>query len=146
MQGRPTDYSEEIVVKAKAYLDSCVDEEIEKGTEQKPIYQVKVKLPSIAGLALHLGIARSTVYEWKKEHKAFSDILDDILSQQEKVLLENGLSGTYNPTITKLVLGKHGYTDKQDVTSDGKQLPQPLLANVLSNDIATEDSSTDKED
>lgn len=86
-------------------------------------------LPSVEGLAVQLKVARSTVYKWAEEHEGFSDILEMLLSQQAAQLIQNGLVGTYNSTITKLMLTKHRgadgkpYVDKQDVTSDGKALP-----------------------
>lgn len=125
--GRPSDYSEEILTKAREYLDSCQDENsrvVDMENEEKGYQKYKnklvVNLPSVAGLALYLGVARSTVYKWADEHEEFSDILEDILAEQEKRLIENGLSGDYNPQITKLVLGKHGYHDKQDVDQNIK--------------------------
>src|SRR4051794_17210758 len=97
---RPTDYSEEILEEAQWYLDNTSD-------TREPY--LKVNLPSVAGLARHLNVARSTIYEWAEIHEAFSDILEDILAEQEKRLAENGLAGDYNSTITKLMLTKHGY-------------------------------------
>ena len=42
---------------------------------------------------------------------------------QERFLVEGGVSGSYNPMISKLILTKHGYADKQEVTgADGKDL------------------------
>jgi len=85
--------------------------------------------PSIAGLAIFLEKARSTMYKWASEDDKveFSDILERILSLQESKLLSKGLDGTYNSTITKLILTKHGYSDKQetDVTSAGKPIVIP---------------------
>lgn len=127
--GRPTEYNEEILNKAKEYLESCTD--TDKG----------VKLPSIEGLARYLQIARSTLYLWEKEHQDFSDILEDIKTEQAERLINNGLSGNYNSTITKLILTKHGYSDKteSDVTSGGK--PIPILGNF--NALPTDDSDTE---
>ncbi len=134
--GRPTDYMPEILEKAQGYLDLCEDEEIqivkqsnsEKGYEMYD-NRLKVKLPSIEGLARHLNIARSTLYLWEKEHKEFSDILEDIKSEQAERLINNGLSGDYNSTISKLILTKHGYSDKieQDVTSGGEPMGVVVL-------------------
>ncbi len=87
----------------------------------------------MADFALDLGVARSTIYEWAKEHKEFSDILEDILSTQERMLLVNGLNGEYNSTIAKLVLSKHGYRESQDITSDNKAVA-PLLVRFLKDD------------
>lgn len=120
MAGRPTEYSEEIVTKANQYLASCKDEfenlvaqESDKYTTYKQV--LKVKLPSIEGLALYLEIHRSTIYEWQKTYPEFSDIIEKLQQQQAETLVNNGLSGNYNPTIAKVLLTKHGYTDKQEI-------------------------------
>lgn len=79
--------------------------------------------PKVAELALVLGVARSTIYEWKKSYPEFSDIIEEIQSAQEIMLIDNGLGGTYNPTIAKVLLTKHGYVDKQELTGEaGKDL------------------------
>ena len=103
---RPTEYTPEIVTQCYKYLDS---------------YEaIGDAIPSIAGLSVYIGKARSTIYDWaKQEDKAeFSDILEKILSTQESVLLSKGLKGEFNSTITKLALGKHGYKETQDITSN----------------------------
>lgn len=143
---RPIEYSEEILRKAEEYLRSCEDEEVERGTDDRPVYAMKVKLPSIEGLARYLEIARSTIYKWKETYPEFSDILEDLLSEQSEKLINNGLSGDYNPTITKLILTKHGYTDKQetDVTSGGK--PIPILNAIFTDNSNEEDNEAQKED
>lgn len=131
--GRPSVYSEEIVARSREYLENCKDEygrlikvKRQDGTElEQFISDLVVKLPSIAGLSVYLKIHRSTIYDWAKEEdkKEFSDILEEILAEQEKRLIENGLSGKYNSNIVKLALGKHGYSDKQELTGkDGKDL------------------------
>jgi hypothetical protein len=118
--GRPTSYSPEIVKKAKKYLDSCIDEERELGTDERPIYKIRVRLPTIEGLALFIGIHKDTIYEWEKIHKAFSDVIGDLRAEQAQKLIENGLSGDYNPTIAKVLLAKHGYKDAQEVDQNIK--------------------------
>lgn len=106
-QGRPTDYTPELLAKAKGYVD------------ESGYMALDHAVPSIAGLAMHLGIARATVYAWAKEadKKPFSDILERILSTQEQIALSRGLTGEYNSTIVKLLLGKHGYSDKAETQS-----------------------------
>lgn len=118
--GRPTDYSEEILAKTQEYLETY--------SEQGDA------IPSVAGLAVYLRIARSTIYDWasQPEKKLFSDILEDILSDQEKTLINKGLKGEFNSTITKLALGKHGYKEQSetDLTSKGEKIvfmPQELI-------------------
>jgi len=105
--GRPTSYSDEIVKEAWNYI--AFSNDVEKGDK------VTVRLPTIEGLALHLEISRSTLYLWQKEHEEFSDIIETLLQKQAQTLVNNGLQGTYNPTIAKVLLTKHGYTDKQEI-------------------------------
>lgn len=107
---RPTKYTEELVAKAEKYLTSYT-----------------TLIPTIEGLALHLGISRETVYAWKddEDKQQFSDIVSRLLATQSAKLIEGGLSGEYNASITKLILsGKHGYIEKtnQDITSGGDKL------------------------
>ena len=110
---RPTKWNKEIEEKALAYIDD---------------YQMYGDMiPSIEGMAEHLGLHRDTLYDWAKdEKKQFSDILGRCMQVQAKTLVNNGLNNTFNSAITKLVLGKHGYHDKmeQDISSkDGTMKP-----------------------
>lgn len=124
MAGRPTDYNEDIVTRSREYLDACVDEvkqvvtgESEKFTSYKE--KVTVKLPSIEGLARHLKIHKDTIYEWEKIHPAFSDVLHELRSNQAERLINMGLSGDYNPVISKLLLSKHGYAERTETEHSG---------------------------
>lgn len=107
--GRPTDYSDEMCRKARQYLRT-----FDKDGDL---------IPTIAGLALELKVSRQTVYAWAKEPEKheFSDIVNEILAKQEVLLVNKGLSGDFNPTIAKLALGKHGYSEKveQEVKGEG---------------------------
>ena len=98
--GRPTKYNQEIIDKSIDYLENY-----EKYGDA---------VPQIAGLAVHLKINRDTLYEWsKQEEKAeFSDIFNQILEAQHKNLVSGGLLGDFNPVITKLLLSKHGYSER----------------------------------
>ena len=115
--GRPTDYSPEIITKAKDYLEGCVDEAYQltkTDGEKSTSYEnkIRVKLPTIEGLALYLKIHKDTVYEWEKMHEEFSDVIALLRSKQAEALINNGLSGDYNPTIAKVLLSKHGYKEE----------------------------------
>ena len=107
MAGRPTIYSPEMITKAKEYLALCVDIEGDK---------LKVKIPTIEGLARHLEISKDTVFQWENEEgkEEFSDFLCDLRAEQAERLINNGLWWTYNPTITKLILSKHWYVEKTE--------------------------------
>jgi len=149
--GRPIEYSEDIITKAREYLTGCIDkiEEYHKTRgEKSDTYDrlVRVKIPTIEGLAVYLGINRDTVYDWEKKYDAFSDILENLRAEQADRLLNNGLSGDYNPTIAKVLLTKHGYREGIEQTGkDGKDLPTPIMNinGILSNNSNEEDSITE---
>lgn len=100
--GRPTSYSTEMLEKSREYVT----------TYHKHGHAV----PSVAGLSTVLKVNRSTIYEWAAdpEKSEFSNIYNQILSEQEQITLSNGLNGDFNATIAKLLLGKHGYSDKAE--------------------------------
>jgi hypothetical protein len=117
--GRPTDYSQEILDKSRLYLETYNDESIGDA------------IPSVAGLACYLNIGRSTIYEWMSQEgkEEFSDILNNILAKQENVLINKGLTGQFNSNIVKLALGKHGYSDKQELMGkDGEKLSLTVIS------------------
>jgi hypothetical protein len=133
---RPVEYTEEIGIKARKYLKACKDEYTEfhkTRADGSNSFEriVNVKIPTIEGLALAIGIARSTVYLWKDKYDEFSDIIEDLMASQGEKLLNNGLSGTYNSTIAKVLLTKHGYREGVDSTTNGKDLPTPILGGIL---------------
>ncbi|QAY17994.1 hypothetical protein [Pseudoalteromonas phage C7] len=113
--GAPTKYSEEALETALDYIDNFSD--------------YGDAIPSVVGLAVALKTHRDTIYAWAKdEGKAdFSDIVKRLATNQERKLLNGGLDNSFNPTIAKLLLGKHGYSDKSetDITSGGEKLSHP---------------------
>ncbi len=106
--GRPTLLTYELVCKAYKYIEECPD-----------------IVPSVVGLCVYIGVAKTTIYRWIEEDcLEFKDILGAIAELQELKLITGGLSSEFNPTITKMMMTKHGYSDKleTDVTSNGKTL------------------------
>ena len=106
--GRPTSYSDDILAKTVHYIDNH---------DNKDFDYLDV-IPSMAGLSLVLDVCVKTLYNWGEAHEDFLHMLEKLQKKQEKVLLSGGLSGSMNSTITKLVLSKHGYSDKVDQTID----------------------------
>jgi len=117
-RGRPTKFTEEFIDKATEYLESYEE--------------IGDVIPSIAGLAVYTKVSRDQLHAWasgevpesaKKElFDNYSDIISTISVTQEQKLLNGGLSGRMNSMITKLVLSKHGYSDKAETdhkSSDG---------------------------
>ena len=119
--GRPSKYTPEIVEKARAFVEGR-----------------KGQFTMIAELALELGVRRSTIYEWCSDPQkhTFSDIVETLMASQEVYLAKGALTGDLNANISKLLLTKHNYSDKQDVTSDNKPLQagQPVIVKLVGKD------------
>src|SRR5690554_3055676 len=121
--GRPTDYTEERLSAAERYVSGGWKESGDK-------------VPTVVGLAAEIGVARSTCYEWAKDPQKteFLDILTRVEEIQERTLVNGGLSNDFNPAITKMMLTKHGYSDKQEIdhrSGDGSMTPRDSGAAVL---------------
>jgi len=99
--GRPPKYNDEILEQAYEYLIGG----------WKEVGQV---VPSKVGLALYLGVVSSTVDAWcNDENKEdFSGICKAVMDMQHSCLMNNGLTGLFTAPITKMMMTKHGYSDK----------------------------------
>ena len=64
VRGRPIEYNEEILEKARAYVLECKDIEEDKENGIKK----SVNLPSIEGLAYEIKVSRDTIYDWEKKY------------------------------------------------------------------------------
>ena len=117
-RGRPTIYTPKLVEEAWKYVNGG--------------WQLAGDLvPSVAGLACEIHVNRETLRLWAKdENNAFFGILNEIMQIQERSLLRGGLAGDFNPSITKMMMTKHGYSDRveQDLTtSDGSMRPTTVI-------------------
>lgn len=106
--GRPTDYTPELIEKALDYAEN--------------FDQYGDAVPTVAGLACELGTHRDTIYNWAKDDSKpeFFDIFNKIMQAQERKLVNGGLAGGFNPAVTKMMLTKHGYSDKQQIEHSEK--------------------------
>jgi hypothetical protein len=114
--GRPLELTDEVMEKAQHYASGGYQE-------------VGEVVPTIAGLAKYLGKTRPTMYDWAKNFPKFSYIIETLLGNQELRLINGGLASEMNSTIAKLILSKHGYSDKieQDLkSSDGTMSPTKI--------------------
>ena len=105
--GRPSKLTPELIQAARDYIDK------DKWKDAGHV------IPSVMGLNEVLNITNSTIYRWIEEgSKEFKEILETIKEKQHRLLIEKGLMNDWNSNIVKLVLGKHGYHDKQDIKQD----------------------------
>lgn len=112
---RPCEYTPEKQALAEAYLDGGWETEGDS-------------VPQIAGLAMAMGIDRTTAYAWAADEgkPEFSNIFTRVQALQERKLINKGLLGDFNPAITKMMLTKHGYSERQEVdhrSEDGSMTP-----------------------
>jgi len=114
-RGRPPRYNPAMQIKAENYL--------------KNHEALGDTMPSLAGLAVYLDVCKQSLYEWAKREdgEPFVRVLSMLKCRQERALLNGGLDGTLNATISKLVLSKHGYqektrTDHSITGEDGKTI------------------------
>ena len=119
--GRPTKYSEDLQAQADEYILSYAD--------------LGDLVPTLVGLAIHLDVAPNTIYNWATEaNPEFLRVFTRVEQLQHRGLVNGGLSGKYNPAITKMMLTKHGYSDKQELahtSPDGSMSPKDHGAAVL---------------
>lgn len=122
--GRPTLYTPELIYKCYEYIEGWKD----NGD----------MIPSHEGLMLYIGISKTCTYDWAKEEgkEEFSSILDKIMLMQKQELINKGLSNDFNSNITKLVLGKHGLSEKRELSGDPDK-PVIVIASDMSADEAT---------
>ena len=121
-------YTEELAKKAVSYFN-------------------KAQVPTISGLADHLGVCRETLYIWESDPERrpeFATLLRRIMTRQEARLIAGGLSGELNAQITKLMLAKHGYHSMDDTTHRGDAsapLTIQLAGSVAITNLSDEEAS-----
>ena len=98
---RPTKYNEEMQARADDYLDNY-------GKESG----LNSVVPTIAELSLVLDVSDSTFYLWRDKYDEFSRTLDRIMKTQEVGLVNKSLRNEINPTIAKLMMHNHDYSDR----------------------------------
>ena len=117
--GRPSKYNAEMLANAKDYLENY-----------KEYGDV---IPMACGLAVHLGVTEQTIYNWANEsNPEFLELLAQIKAKQHSVLIGKGLTGDFNSTITKLILTKHGYSDRVESSGvDGGPIKNDWTVRVV---------------
>jgi hypothetical protein len=113
--GRPTKCTAELIKQAEKYRDG----------DWRAIGD---SIPSIASLACYLGVRRETIQVWAKDakHVKFSNIVESVLALQERELINMGLRKEFDAGMSKLLLTKHGYSDKvqqDNISTDHSMSP-----------------------
>ena len=96
MAGRPSKLTPEVREQINKYLVESIEND---------------KVPTAARLAVILNISKSTLYKWAEDDEQLSDTLKKLQAIQEALLIDGSLQNKLNPTISKLMLANHGYSD-----------------------------------
>lgn len=143
--GRPLKYSDkqELQHKIDAYFEYCdnfivIDNDGEEQKAPKPY--------TVAGLALWLDVDTETLRNYEKRDEFFGTIKR--AKQRIEEQLETKLHGK---TVTGIIFNlknNYGWKDRQDITTNDKELPTPLLSalDVSNNDSNEASSGTTEED
>ena len=124
--GRPTKYTDELLAMAYEYIEGFEARGKQQREDKDDSWEI---VPSAVGLARFIGIDSTTLYAWCKEEgkEEFSLIAKLVQDEQHLKLINSGLKGYIEKSITKLMLSKHGYAEKQQIdntSSDGTMSPK----------------------
>lgn len=125
--GRPSEYDESYPEKVLEYLKKCVDEyksllKSENAESGSITYanQLAVSIPQYADVCIMLDCSYETMNAWAALHPEFARALRAVKMEQEKRLVNKGLSGEYVSPIVKMLLSaNHGYREKTEVDLTG---------------------------
>lgn len=116
-RGRPTSCTDKFLQDAKDYVENY-----DKYGDE---------FPSIEGMSIETKVCRGMLQDWagaktyeeSPNIEIFRDIHNVLMAKQGRILKNNGVNGKFNSLITKLMLTKHGYSDKQELTGkDGEPI------------------------
>ena len=114
--GRKSLYTPEIQKSADNYINNW-NMYLELENPDGSVERVVNSIPSIAGLAMELGIHRATVYLWAEKHDLFIDTLELIQQKQELFLMHHGLTRNYDSGFAKfMAINVTKYKDKIETT------------------------------
>jgi hypothetical protein len=124
-------FSAEMVEKCYDYINQFHPQyEGEKLTEEV--------VPTVAGMAVYIGVSRRTITNWKNPDKFgddenfndFQNVYDLLKGIYETNLVNKGLTAEYQPMIVKVLLAQLGYSDSTKIdntSSDGSMTPAPVV-------------------
>ena len=114
--GRPSKYTKELLEQAQWYVDNW--------------RETGEVVPTLAGMAIRCGVDKHTISRWRKDEKnkpEFCALCARVEQQQELLLISGGLTKSYDSGLAKLLLHKHGYSDKQEVELSGEIKPPNII-------------------
>lgn len=140
--GRPTLYDDSMPERAREYFKRAPFTMGKKvvtrkdGSVEETDIMIPVELPTLAGLAVELGVHRDTLNEWTRQHQVFSDAIKVGKAHQERILIANGLTGMYEGAFA-IFTAKNlmGWRDKLAIGGD-EDNPAPVAQASNATDYA----------
>ena len=124
--GRPLKYeSPELLEEAiNSYFKKCEDHKEDELTMIGVLQVNRPLIPTIAGLASHIGTDRMTIYNYANR----DEFIDIIKNARNRIMgeIESGVvNGDKNPGGKIFVMKNYGYSDKQEI-----EFVKPLIVEV----------------
>ncbi len=150
--GRPTKYDPKYCQEIVDYFDveptKIVKERFyyKNGDEKERDIEVANELPTIEKFCIDIGISKSTLHEWRKNNKEFSNAYNVARALQQDLWLKNGLKGLYNASFA-IFAGKNmfGWRDKQELEHSGGVKVVNLTEEIQNKHEAKQDTKSDSE-
>lgn len=81
------------------------------------------ELPQFTAFARTIGVRRSTLHNWTREHPEFLDAYNTAKQLQEELIANNAINGRYNPVFSQFMLKNcHNWKDRQEVEQTVQQI------------------------
>ena len=97
---REISVDDELIEKALAYV---------KGGYASTEFEEVV--PTVSGLAIHLGRNKRVMYYWRGKHPEFAEVLEMLHDYQHVVALTKACKKEISERIGEKILGNHGYSN-----------------------------------
>lgn len=82
--------------------------------------QKPVRLPTLSGYAVQLGVTRETLWSWSQEHTDFGEAYGQAKACQEELLIQAGAVGGYDKSLAIFILKNlQGWQDRVEQTHRG---------------------------
>lgn len=136
--GRPTKYKEEYIQACYEFFDRELYTDYAREVPTRDgvttiIEREPNRIPTIEGFALELMVNKTTLYEWAKHHKEFSNALNYGRQKQKEFLNFHSLMGNYNAAYAKFfAINATDMVEKKEVEHSGNSIS--ISYNKVSNE------------
>ncbi len=127
-RGAPSTYKPEYCQELINYFDVQPVREIPEtwynpdGSVKRESIKLVANPPAhIGGFARKIGVSKSVIYDWARKYPDFAYSLAHARDMRRSMIIDNALSGLYNPLFAKLAAANlFGWHDRQDVNHTGE--------------------------